>query len=313
MSESPSSPASPATGPVTTRTAGYARCNAHPARFADWICTQCTKGWCPECAVVRKAPSTGRQLVQCPACRDRCELSPRRERADERSAREAQSRLSIAWAIGDALQRPLSSDGWVLFVASGILYTVAFVLGGPIGTLACLLPVPYFLRIVHHTARGRSGYPETGDISDWFWDLLAPALAFVLGCWLVAVPAGLYAIARPAGNIAEVATDPIFWLLVAVGFFYLPSVIITTAMTDSLGAALNPVVGLRLLSRVGPDYLILVGGALAIGFTWVFSGLPFLNGWLAPWVEVYVILATMALFGNVLYRHRTEIGLDPPA
>lgn len=310
----PPAPAGPPEPPrATAPTGGLARCDRHREHFAEWICTHCGKGWCDECGLVTRAVSSKVQLVQCPACRDRCVPSPRRERRLQREHRASQDRLSIPWAIGDGLKRPVS--GWYpifVWVGVGFLYAVgAFFSGTILSVVVRLLPVPFFLRIVRHAARGETGFPEPGDVTDWVWDLIVPALGFVAGCWLVALPAGLYAALRP-GTVVDVAADPIFWLLVAVGLFYLPAVIVTTAMTDSVGAALNPSFAVRLLARVRGDYFVLLGGAFVIsaGSGLVARLVPAPISYLWPWVDMYAVLATMSLYGNVLYRRRGQLGIE---
>lgn len=318
MPTSPPPPAGP--GSIASRSAhpatgALARCDRHSDRFAEWICTHCGKAWCDECGLVTRAVSSKVQLVQCAACRDRCVPSPRRERRLQREQKASQERLSIPWAIGEALRRP-ASGGYEIFVwlGIGLLYAVASVSAMYAATYSFilrLLPVPFLLRIVRHAARGEKGFPEPGDVTDWMWDLIVPALGFVAGCWLVALPAGLYAALRP-GSIADVAADPIFWLLLSVGLFYLPAVIVTTAMTDSVGAALNPAFAVRLLARVRGDYFVLLVGAFVVSAG---SGLmarlvPPPIAYLWPWVDIYVVLATMSLYGNVLYRRRGELGIE---
>lgn len=306
-------PAEPRTPTATT--GALARCDRHRDRFAEWICAHCSKGWCDECGLVTRAVSKNIQLVQCPACRDRCVASPRRARRLQRDQKASQDRLSIPWAIGEALERPVAG-GYEIFVWLGIgfLYAVASfsaMYAATYSFILRLLPVPFLLRIVRHAARGEKGFPEPGDVTDWMWDLIVPALAFVAGCWLVAAPAGLYAVLRP-GSIADVAADPIFWLLLAVGLFYLPAVIVTAAMTDSVGAALNPAFAVRLLSRVRGDYFVLLVGAFVIsaGSGLVAQLVPAPISYLWPWIDMYAVLATMSLYGNVLYRRRGELGLE---
>ncbi len=312
----PNTPGSAAPEPrnAAAPTAGaLARCDRHRDRFAEWICAHCGKGWCDECGLVTRAVSSKVQLIQCAACRDRCVASPRRERRLQREAKESQARLSIAWALGEGLKRPAS--GWYpvfVWIGVGFLYAVGgFFSGTILSALVRLLPVPYFLRIVRHAARGERGFPEPGDVTDWVWDVIVPALGFVVGCWLVALPAGLYAALRP-GSVGDVASDPTFWLLLAVGLFYLPAVIVTTAMTDSVGAALNPAFAVRLLARVREDYLVLLVGAFVMtaGSGLVARFVPAPLSYLWPWVDIYAVLATMSVYGNVLYRRRDQLGLE---
>ncbi|MBK7974465.1 MAG: DUF4013 domain-containing protein [Deltaproteobacteria bacterium] len=313
-------PTSAGSGPPQPRTASpttgaLARCDRHRERFAEWLCAHCGKGWCDECGLVTRAVSSKVQLVQCPACRDRCVASPRRERRVQREQKANHDRLSIPWAIGEGAKRPFAG-GYEIFVWLGIgfLYAVGSASAMYAGTMSIilrLLPVPFMLRIVRHAARGEKGFPEPGDVTDWMWDLIIPALAFVAGCWLVALPAGLYAALRP-GPIADVASDPIFWLLFGVGLFYLPAVIVTTAMTDSVGAALNPGFAVRLLARVRGDYLVLLVGAfvMSAGSGLVARLVPAPISYLWPWLDVYLVLATMSVYGNVLYRRRGQLGIE---
>ena len=164
-------PTSAGSGPPQPRTASpttgaLARCDRHRERFAEWLCAHCGKGWCDECGLVTRAVSSKVQLVQCPACRDRCVASPRRERRVQREQKANHDRLSIPWAIGEGAKRPFAG-GYEIFVWLGIgfLYAVGSASAMYAGTMSIilrLLPVPFMLRIVRHAARGEPGREGCG-------------------------------------------------------------------------------------------------------------------------------------------------------
>ncbi len=311
-----STPPRPAAPPPAT-TGALARCEQHRERFADWVCTRCAKTWCAECALVTRAVHTKAELVQCPACRDRCTPSVRRQRQMQREQRQVQDRYSLGWALRDALMRPFSGWGAFVWLGCGLLFAVPelsrrFFEGIALGGVLQLLPVAYFLRIVRHAATGGKGFPEGGEVTDWYYDLIFPALRFFLGCWLVMLPAGIYLILGLGDSPGRGASDPTFWILFAAGLFYLPGVIITTAMTESVAVALNPVVTVQLMGRVGADYLVLLLGSLALGAFELLdaSTIPTGIALALPWIQVYATLAIMGLFGNILYRKRDRLGID---
>ncbi len=264
-----------------------------------------------------RAVHTKNELVQCPACRDRCTPSARRQRQTEREKRQAQAQLSVGWALADALTRPLSGWGIFVWLGCGLLFAVPelsrrFFEGVTLGGVLKILPTAYFLRIVRHAANGSKGFPEGGEVTDWYVDLVFPALRFFLGCWLVMLPAGLYLVLGLGDSAGRGASDPTFWLLFAAGLFYLPGVIVTTAMTQSVAAALNPAVAIQLLGRIGSDYLVLLLGSLTLGAFQIASSFALPTGvaLALPWVEVYAILVVMGLFGNILYRKRDRLGVE---
>ncbi len=298
-------------------TGAVARCEQHRDRLADWVCARCTKSWCSECALVTRAVHTKNELVQCPACRDRCAPSPRHQRQMEREKRQKQEQLSVGWALANAVTRPLSGWGIFVWLGCGLLFAVPglsrrFFEGITLGGVLEILPAAYFLRIVRHAANGGEGFPEGGEVTDWYVDLIFPALRFFLGCWLVMLPAGLYLVLGLGDSAGRGASDPTFWLLFAVGLFYLPGVIVTTAMTESVAAALNPAVAIQILGRIGSDYLVLLLASLTLGAFQILGSLTLPTGvaLVLPWIEVYAILVIMGLFGNILYRKRERLGVE---
>lgn len=79
-----------------------------------------------------------------------------------------------------------------------------------------------------------------------------------------------------------------------------------------MGAALNPAFAVRLLARVRGDYLVLLVGAfvLTAGSGLVARLVPAPISYLWPWMDMYAVLATMSLYGNVLYRRRGQLGIE---
>jgi len=182
----------------------------------------------------------------------------------------------LPWLI-DILLYPTSVSGiihLVIFLLAPLLIKkLTFIYFGIVSLVLYMLLVGYvFYYIGHCVFHSSKGGWRAPDISTYNapdrGDLISQ-LFLMLGCVAVCFcPAAIYYI------ITE-RTDLLFWLLSAYGFFFLPMVLLTVVLFDSVDA-LNPIVIIRSIFRTFFPYcgLILVFCVLGGLAAPIISNLP---------------------------------------
>lgn len=146
------------------------------------------------------------------------------------------------------LRWPLAPATAASILGVAVLTTTLSLLGGYGAAVAHGIRCLYLFAILREAAMGRT-QPDLdpgrvgGDLFDW---ITRPALRMLTTFGVAFGPA-------VAAHLA-VRLVPVTALLAAAGALYLPAALIVTAHHDGLGAALNPVLPLRLIRAIPRAY-----------------------------------------------------------
>ena len=230
-------------------------CNYHPTRIAHWNCPQCGGLFCPECVVRREKGGfvKGEFLHFCPKCN-----------------------LPADWVGVSNLIEPFwkrlpgiftypFSAAPLIFMA--VVAVVSFFLSGP-GLVKALIRGALWMAVLKYsfeslkaTASGNLKPPGISsktiseDVQQVFKQFLLYIIIFLGFGYLIAT----------AGPI------PAFAFLI-FALFFVPSMIILLVTSSSLLHALNPMVFVGLVFRIGPAYLLMYLFLLLLGSAPAFLG-----------------------------------------
>lgn len=216
---------------------------------------------------------------------------------------------SVSAAQGGFLQRlayPAHPGMLALLGGLGVLLLLANLPGllGLVFRLAYLV-MAYKLAVeaLVNTAHGRYQplgaeelFATDGDaVRQLVLQWLALGLVLAIGAWFGRAPAVLASLAALA---------------------LLPAATMLLAVEGHFAAALNPASWLRLIGRVGGDYLALVLqlcllAGLQAGLAWLLAALPHGMGSLPLGIAgAWLLIVGFHLMGDLLHRHAAALGLD---
>jgi len=244
-------------------------CKYHPTRAAHWICPRCSAPLCPDCVLTRDKGGLGLatgKIHLCPQCRVEAEWVG------------AANLIEPFWQrLPSFFAYPFKSQPLTL----NIFLTVLAVFFGWIPFLNFLLfavLIKYAYMILQKTVYGDLRPPSYDTIIDlnnigpviqqWILFFLLGVLGvFIFGA--AGVPGGvLYAIAI---------------------MFLLPAMIILLATSERITHALNPVMFIGMVVRIGPGYLLM----------WFFLALLFF----APSALIYLTARILPVYVNTFIIH----------
>jgi hypothetical protein len=116
----------------------------------------------------------------------------------------------------------------------------------------------YVFSLVRQTGRGND-HIEPPDFSDLFGDVILPAFRGFFATALIWVPALVYLIhayENPDQWLARGLADPLVWLIVLVGVFFVPLALLSTALGGGIFRIFHPAVLFGTPARLGTDYLV---------------------------------------------------------
>jgi len=245
----------------------------------------------------------------------KAELTPEEEHELGQSSEFAQA-FAAAWTV------PLRPESLGL-LAVGVIFLVPlrFVLGMPrfsiLGIILCVLLAiflcaflaTYFRDTVVAAAAGERalpGWPEVGTRGASLRDSLMLVLASVLVSGL------------PVAVVWQLAPNSLYGIRVALGIagaVYLPACLMTTCLTGSALAAVNPVFVLRAVTAMGGQYglaAVLCDGLLALAFMSVpmLHGIgfrvPLLDHLLGAVISLYLVVVAAFLLGGLYWANRDK-------
>jgi hypothetical protein len=278
------------------------RCSKHPRERAGWHCDGCQTDLCPDC--VTGSTSGTVSFVSCCSCAGQVQ-----QLMVHRSSAPFSSRVLSVWRY------PLNPSGLIAVAGLGfVLYLVP-----KFGCIGVLLFAGIFwgsmFAAIRHSGRG-SDEIEPPDFTNLWDDLVAPAVAGLVGTIVLWLPAVVYSFyVRPKG---AVLFDPFYWLMIAAGILYAPMAFIAAATNSGIGRMLNPLAIVAYIKRLGSDYLLAVGAILLLGIpgvlAFILSGyisnlpVPIVAGWLAMCVRLLVPLMMVRVLGLLLYTRGDALG-----
>lgn len=271
-------------------------CKYHPTKAAHFYCPACGDHYCPDCIDEKRTGALGstvsRHCIRCDT--------------------------EVEWVGVTNLIEPLTSRISKIFLYGFSGWPLALSILLCLGQLVFSLPSIYFLimrlvlfavlvkysfAVLRATARGNLSPPAawgesaTGD----FGPVFKQFLIFVVVGAVAAYLAG-----RGGAALGQV------FLIASIVF--LPAMIIVLAATDSMLAALNPVLFGPLAFRVGQDYLL-----MAFFLTILFAGPNALRPLLAQvpggsllllFAFHYYMIIAYHLMGYVILLHHRDIGYE---
>ncbi len=330
-------------------------CKNHPARPAEYSCPFCMACWCAEC--VDPEVVAGQTIVRCRADRDVCRPVVVRTPPEPLASR-AVAALRYPFVRGAAIYLAI----YVVLRAVGSLWLFFPPMTMPL-LFATFLAYTYLLEIIRVSAQGETSlphWPEGTDAMEWLrrgikvffvslicllpiavfngWmrlQIAADALRQVMGSDLLrhsATPQQLLENTAAAfqvrtilpGLVRLVLGDTILGL---AALLYFPMALGFAAVWDTALPALNPVLLLRGIRRIGADYRAYVTitlpalfGLIVLKTVVVVLGVVaalhrsvailFLGSLATAIVEAALTFWSLHLLGWMIYRHREDLGWD---
>lgn len=274
-------------------------CSYHPTQPAAWSCPQCDAYLCKECVITRRIEHYGRmkEFQLCPKCNVYVK------------------KLSIANAIVPFWKRlphffayPLVSFHSLILLAVVSALTILFTGHGIFNILMRFalfgIVLKYAYSALASTSNGNLKAPQIGmkTISDNFEIVFKQLVIYFLVGFIFFTLCGVFGVV--VGSLFL-----IFALLL------LPAMIIILAVTNSIFAAVNPFVFLRLAWRIGWPYL-----ALYFFLTILGSAPSLIGRFIGPHVSLslfvfiisfvsgYYMIVSYHLMGYVLFQYHEEAG-----
>jgi hypothetical protein len=180
----------------------------------------------------------------------------------------------------------------------------------------------YVFSLLRTSANG-SNEIEAPDFSDFFEDLVFPALRSVVAIGIIILPAAIYGRWFRADDARPLLHDPAAWVLTAIGIAYMPMALIIAASGGGILRMVNPLVVVVHALKVAGDYLLAViatvlilgadaianalGAAIAEGLP-----IPFVRTWVGQTLTVYPFFVLARVLGLLLYVRGDDLDYGPP-
>jgi len=303
------------------------QCYAHPEAHPAFQCSQCMRYFCSACPKDSNVKVGLKALKLCPVCGGMAKPWTK----------------PVKWTpfyldLGQVFAAPLK--GYALLYTGCLVLVQALKV---IGSFSCLaLPVliilttfqwGFYLHLIKQVAHGSYDFPEwpeSSDFGDMFWSFakvivvalvtLIPAIAvliFASATFGAAAMLGMFV----TGSVNAVSLLAIAQLLklafYVAYFFYLPIPIAIVAVFDSMIPALNPVLILRIIFRIGAPFFAAYG--LWVALRIILGGFQ-LTALLAPGpmklaglflmapLSIYVMLVSAYILGRLIHENEEKIG-----
>ena len=289
-------------------------CTLHSNARAAWRCNKCQSFLCPSCA----APDErhGSKLVRCVQCGGLAELLMEK--------REIKS----YWGMLPAFYKSMFSlNGLIqLAVLGAFLALLAWVGRLPlVGIFALFFYVAvyasYYFLIVRQATEGEETLPERDNLAE-IGEIVLTGIRFILAVALLWVPVLIYLWNTNVqyAEAMDFLKDPFLVIILLVSFFYVPGAIITTAISESIIAILNPAHVILIAFRVPRDYIVtaVVWGVLHVlqvlfkvllGATLLQLDVPVLIPWVYEILTLVLPLTGAFVLGWMIYQNEEAFGL----
>jgi tetratricopeptide (TPR) repeat protein len=273
-------------------------CSFHPTRTAQWSCSKCHKVFCPDCIIKRDKGgySKGEFVHLCPKCNIPARwlgvasiIDPFWHRMPRIFAYPMSIRALILMIVISAASLIVSGRGFVPVL-------IRFAIWG--------VMLKYSFAALKDTAGGNLHPPEvnTKTISDNFGQVVKQMGLY----FLVGVVFGFITV--------KFGALPGFVFLI-FSALSIPAMIILLVTTDSFFNAINPVLFVSLMARIGWGYLLmyfflslLLGAPVALA-KFIFPLLPpILVAFIYAFAQNYYTLVSYHLMGYVILQYHEKIG-----
>ncbi len=273
-------------------------CDRHPTSPAWWRCPRCNKNLCPQCISKR---ATGhfqeRALYFCPRCNV------------EAKTQDLSQVISPFWArLHRFFVYPLASIQSVSIILVLSLLSTLFNQAGFLSLLIKFLlwsvMVKYSFESLRYTAQGSIKPPPLSSkvlVDDYDIVFKQIALYIVLFCFFIFV-------VIPFGPLFII----LYLLFCGLG---LPSMLTILIINDSLIQAINPVMVVGLIIRIGWSYfllllflLLLSGAPAALYFAFIQHLPENMQLFLSIVASNYYTLITYHMVGYVIFQYHDRVG-----
>ncbi|WP_227519790.1 hypothetical protein [Mangrovitalea sediminis] len=266
-------------------------CHYHPVETARWLCPDCQMFYCPNC--IPDADSR-RHRGACPRCGKNL-----RYLGDAAEAPPFWARIPAFFRY------PLSTDPLLVIVLCTLvpLLVQRNLVGGLVTLALTAALLKYNFAVLARTAEGTFTAPPL-------------AMAFRGGFVIVILQLLLFAIIGLSTFAAGyVGGKVLAFLVLAFCVLALPAAIMVLAMEQRLPAAINPLVLMTLITRIGWPYFVLYGHlvllSLAAGAAQDFALRHFpdyVGHPVAGFLNSYFTVIFFNMLGYVLYQYQEALG-----
>ncbi|WP_144391336.1 hypothetical protein [Pleionea sediminis] len=279
-------------------------CKYHPDTNASWFCEHCDVAFCNSCL----SDKTGMGTPKCILCRRHVH-----------SLGIKDSITPFWYKLGHFFIFPMSTSLFLLAIFSALLFGFLFdpfalvsrYVRSPISTLFFFVPI-YFVwtafltnmcfSVMEYTSHGNLDSPSFSKLTS-----LRNGTAFLK-------LTGVYIFMFLALMKATAFHPVIFFALLLFFIVALPAINMILCMDKSFFSAINPARIARVMSDIGPAYIILFGLLLLFYFsTWYATSFMVENSSirigfaLSHFVSLYIHFAMYHMFGYVIYQYHHEL------
>lgn len=295
-------------------------CYAHPQARPTFECTQCQRYLCPACVRESSVRGSIQPIRMCGACGG--------------LAKPLEAR--VTWRpfyrdMGQVLTAPLKGHALLYFGILSFLQVLKIpaAFGWMWGLAAVFIltvfQTSFYLHLIQQVANGSYEFPEWPESSN-FVDMMVAVLKVIFVSLVSLIPAIAVAVVTGVGALGLLlggaggrdlsALGPVAAAFLVLGLFYLlylPMCITIVAVFDTVLPALNPVLILRIIFRIGPPWAAAVA-VLAAMTVWdaalssFLLPIPVLGKVLAAPISVYCSLVSCYVLGRVVYENEEKIG-----
>lgn len=230
----------------------------------------------------------------------------------------------------DVFLYPFNGSGLMMlgiFVFMPVIFELIALLLLSLGTLGVIIVVPlgmafwlinwiirlyifwYFAECIRQSATGQVRAPEVIGAGDDGLGVTFRQMFHIICCMVVCF----------VGAIVYVSfyqrVDPVFWLLLGCGVFFLPMALLSTIMFDSL-SGLNPIIIIgsifsTFFKYIGVALAFYVPYAISVGIFTVLA--PLMNSITVPifsLIDLYLLLVAAHLLGWFFYRNEEKLNWE---
>ncbi|MGZ6143659.1 MAG: hypothetical protein ACXWLM_09980, partial [Myxococcales bacterium] len=229
-------------------------CSTHPDRRAGWTCGTCGKQLCAESCAAWRTVGHGTMEV-CLLCGGAAQpVRVRRALLEPFGPR----------ALAEAVRWPFHREGLLTALACGVVLWLL----GKAGLLAGYFGFGVVLAVCFHvtrsTAQGEDEFRDAGDFHGFFENVVMPLLrASLAAVWAYGPLVAFLFWKRAMPDDLHGADRAIALLLLGGGIFLFPMALLAGALSSPVHQLLNPLVVVGYAVRLGRDYALLAGFAVA--------------------------------------------------
>ncbi|MCI4398784.1 MAG: DUF4013 domain-containing protein [Acidobacteria bacterium] len=299
-------------------------CYLHPDEPPARSCVECHRYLCAKCAVERRIEGQLKPVMVCAACGGATAPLPKR----------------VRWTpfykdLPKVLAAPVTGGALWYFGVMVLLQIVKHFAGAiPIAGLIPFLLLTvfqwvFYLEVVRDVAGGSYEFPGWPDMSDVlammtsflkvvFVTIVSLLPVFIASCILMAPLRAFMATAGPGEKpgLAPLLLGPVgvvIALFFFVYLFYLPLCVAIVAVFDTVLPALNPILIIKIMSRIGKPYVF---AALFWAALFIFNAVIMIllgkaglvGGVIYPFFDVYFTLVFCYSLGRVIAENEHKIG-----